>query len=311
MTVTRIGPRKSGLRMEPKGSRNFHDEILFVSDDPNQTKIGVYGSRDCPKIGDPSPEDPLCFVKSVDINRTPGNKYEWIARVEYSAEREKDEDEKNPLNIPAKISIRGSFETKEATVDIHGNQIQNKAGEPIRGLMVNENMLVYVVRKSVEYVPDWVEFVMGGVNDAPVTLRGHARPTGTVLVTGLDIGEELVYEKTVYSEVTLELTYRRAGWTERPLNQGFCELVEQNTALVPAVQPNGMVNLIPKKQMVQQRILVGDPPAPPAEPVFLNHKGQRFRRADGTLKEPLDPGDAISLAFDLKHPFDFSLLPLK
>jgi hypothetical protein len=225
----------------------------------------------------------------------------------------------NPLNEPAKITIKGQRREVVWFYDAKGRPKLNTAGDligdPAPTRIVTD--LIFNVEKNMALkLEAWILDYLDTVNSDAVRLRGLTCKPGTLLFAGeIDVGDEQNTsgqqgggQKLVpFTVVKFQLLYRADGWTTIVPNRGFNQVVPLKNQTVPPAASGDFQAPKPSKQpkfkYTIERILVGDPKDYPTEPQFLD--------SNGMLIENPTPDNILLLEFDDFEERAFNQLPLK
>lgn len=166
---------------EVNDTRTFRVRV----DSPTDTITTISTSGGLPAYLAPHPANAYMTARSLAITPMTSHWQWWKAVVKYSTapltQREKEKQEPNPLNRPAKIRWDSQDEQQALFCDEDGNAMVNSAGDyydpsPIR---VVGNWTV-TIEKNVPYVPEWLQSYRSAVNEDEFSLsRGVILGTGT------------------------------------------------------------------------------------------------------------------------------------
>lgn len=255
------------------------------------------------------PTDPRALADKPQASQDDSDPFRWIVRVSYSSKIKKPKEDKNPLRRPAKVSIKTEQFDRPTLVDAKGKPILNTAGDLVEGLTKDDSRLTIVVEKNVGSVPNWIDKYNDAVNSDTIRLRGRTWKAGTLKFKNLSIpSTEITEDKIAYFTLSFELHHRKEGWEDLIPNRGFNEKVTE----VVKVTDKTLVTFgdVIGKRTRLQKILVGKPPEPPSDPVWLDKEGHAFRNEDNSIRLP-KPEEIIILKVMLYDKLPFSVLPLK
>lgn len=162
--------------------------------------------------------------------KTIGNSEHVTAEVELSLKGKSDISDPNPLRRPLSWEMDTDYIEIPAEVDADGKRIVNKAGDPIRGIVGYEPILVWTATRYITTTPEWLkDFAQKCTNSETVSLDGFECEPETLKMEGLRLGPidyAYVDEKTIrFREMPLRLMYKKTKWIDRYLNQGFNRLI--------------------------------------------------------------------------------------
>lgn len=241
----------------------------------------------------------------------------YVAEVEMINIGKNDRNDPNPLRRPVSWTMRTDYVEKPAEVDADGNRIENKAFEPILGMVTYEPVLIFSTTRFVTSIPAWLkDFTEKCTNASAFTIDGFECEPLTCKLEGLEIGPVEVTEidgkEVRYREVPLTVSYKKTTWIEERLNVGLTEYIP----------PQGQIFATNLYAIPAQRRPCVDASGKPVEkPVPLTPDGRQIRErvqvgvaADRTvlfewrLKEKLDKKDINFCKFNMLKRLDFNLL---
>lgn len=281
---------KDGLRAETRifGAR---------TDSVNDRTRALREYRECPRMFQPHPDVPFVYVVNVQPRRVAKSKFHWTVTVEYSSDVGKEKDQNpNPLMRPAIIT--GDYTDIQRPVfrDRKGRLIATTAGEPIRGITVEESDLILNCQKNIPAVlPNWCFTYNNAINADAVRIAqlGRTARKGTLKTKGIRWSDVQFENRVAFRVINFQLHFRRTGWDREHLNAGFYEKVR--------IQRTGKTEL--------QRIKIAG--EYPTDPIPLDRTGKRPRYFSGEIIRDLQPSDLHYLKFELDNWQPFSVLPLK
>jgi hypothetical protein len=261
-------------------------------------------------------------VKEFYPKRIKGTKI-FQVQVTYSTEVDVDA---NPLALPAAISIDSQPIAVPAFTDVDGFPLLNLAGDFIEGVERELTEQIIKIEKNIPInLPSWVDdYGDGVVNSDVVRVKGMTKLPGTLKLGAMSIGADQNVEpqtnsairKVPFVPASIELHWRRDGWSVVTPNRGFFELVPVPGTpgfVFKGIKPKdaGKSGKKPTKirvrgvpfQYTRRRITVGDPPDYPAEPVPLDTNGMAVVNPTAA--------DIVLLEFVMNQTKPFNVLPLK
>lgn len=260
------------------------------------TEIGKY--KDCPKVGQSLKEDPFSKVKSVKPSRI-GQTRVCKVVVEYSSEAAKGNNNPDPLQRPAVITM--STETKDVPTffEANGRLRINSAGDLVPGTK-QKTFQVYRIQKNVGNVPDWFLEWPGSVNSYGFTLEGKVKPERTMLLLPTERPQRTLENNVWYYPLVYSLRQDKDTYDVIEPSMGYHELYP-------------VIELIKGKYVTKyrkQRITVGDPADYPKKPQFLTKQGFKMVLQEDKKKGGIDLSEVyIQERRDLDER-DFSVLPV-
>ena len=286
---------------------------FVVIHDATDGLFAIKTDQRCPRRYDLHPDPAFAGARVDSISVVAADDSETLSYVSVRYSTELDEQD-NPLERPAEITMAASRETRPAFVDGEGEANLNTAGDPVVGFERSDTTWIFHVSKNVNKLPRVLLDYNDTLNSDAVKLRGLTCKPGTVSVRDLRVGDWENENDVEFFVFSFDLHYRRGGWIEERLNQGYNELVERSVPLaVPRLLPDDTWQTT-TTALVKERIFL-DSGEPPAEPQLLDADGQRPRHTEGDLKgqvkQILDPSDIVFLRRELDPRKPFNVLPLK
>lgn len=258
-----------------------------------------------PKINDEHPTEPGLFLESIDPEQK--RPLFWELDCSYSV-FEQQEQEKNPLDRPATVTIDSQLVEQATLFDAEGRPITNTAGEFIPGLSLKVPLLEYKVVKNIGSDPPWIETHVGSINKDPVILRGRTRPPKTLFLASFGASEVRTENRQRFSEYSLTLLYDRRGWTEEIWNRGTVHLQKKTfTKWKFDRQGNDISTLVSRWVQVPIRDAENEKVTEPVALDLFGQPVQDFKEPD----TPIDPSKLITLKIDLYNKQRFADLPLR
>lgn len=202
-------------------------------------------------------------LQPIDIQQDADNPSLFVCTLTWNSDQlEPQEDEKNPLNRRARITVKTQFDKVTKHRDFYGKPKVNAAGDlfdpPIES---NETHLVITIRKNVTVFPDWVFEFADTVNSQPFVIEGRTIDTGCAWIASIDLGEKQFEQGyPVYCEALIEIhvkrrrkprSYQNCSVGEAPDYTVTCRTVEEDPVDVPypwdTEQLNeGLIEVVPQ-----------------------------------------------------------------
>ncbi len=289
----------------------------------------------CPKPRETiSDWDRLSRCKSVTCTHVPKSRWTYKVQAKFSSLQFEQPKSDNPLNDPAEIDSDTELVSEERYTDRKGRPTTNTAGDLIR-ITVEIPRLTIRVQKNISLNNAWLSDIAGIVNSAAIRIDGKLYPAGTLKVLRAAVGKIEYRSEIAYRVAKLEIRHKKEGWESVSLNQGYNEIIDDETA----VGANGKF----LKKKVRARMgfygTHGGDLEPEPNPVFLDKDGYRPRESfigqfkqypdpkfvtvnvngkklkvkakGGIPKLILEPRDIVLLKFDILDLYDFNKLPLR
>ncbi len=229
----------------------------------------------------------------------------------------------NPLRRPLRFEVDTDFEEVPAEVDGEGNPLVNTAGEPLLGIVREEQVLVFTGSRFVTQIPQWLgEFAHVCVNSEPVDLDGFIAEPETLKMKGVKLSlpqyTEIDGREIEYREMPLQFFYRQSTWREEYLNQGLTEYFPKRPIYGP-YDASGFAFLLGYTQEIR-RPATDSTGKSVAKPVPLNAEGNQIReyvnvappdtapQYEWVLKQKLEKSDLHFVKFLIPRKLDFNLL---
>jgi hypothetical protein len=245
-----------------------------------------------------------------------GTTHHHVATVELVARgKSGDRRDPNPLRRPITWSMTTDYIEVPAEVDADGKRLENKAFEPLIGIMTFEPVLMWSTIRYITKTPVWlIDFAEKCTNSTTFTMDGFEAESGTLKMEGLEIGEvdyaTVDGKEIAFRPLPLKLAYRKKGWAEQKINQGMTEYIPPQNQIFAT-------NLyqIP----ASRRPCVDSSGKPVTKPVPLTKEGRQFRERvnvgtkespmyEDRIKEKLDVSDINFIDVNLLKKLDFNLL---
>jgi hypothetical protein len=236
----------------------------------------------------PHPEEPGMFVDEFSATQEKGSSI-WRANVRYV-----DTLERNPLDLPAVMTVRTETLPSATILNSRGQLILNTAGDVVQPIDKPERIRVFTFKKNVPAIAEWLFELEDAVNGSAMALASFMREPRTLLLRKVEFGEPDEANDIQFVPCVVELAYRKSGWQHRYPSIGFNELVEQRD-LSPGADADG------PPQIVKRAILING--QPPSEPQLLD--------AAGHWVEQPEPQDVVILSEDIYSEADLTVLPIR
>jgi hypothetical protein len=255
------------------------------------------------------------YVERLQVKPN-GTSRHHVATVELVMRgRSGDRRDPNPLRRPISWSMVTDYIDIPAEVDADGNQIVNKAFEPLIGIMTFEPVLVWSTTRYITATPPWLaDFAEKCTNSTTFTMDGFAAEPGTLKMEGLELSEidyaTVNGKEIAFRTLPIKVSYRKKGWTEKKINQGMTEYIPPQNQIFAT-------NLF--QIPASRRPCVDSSGKPVTKPVPLTKEGRQFRERvnvgtkespmfEDRIKEKLDVGDINFVDVNLLKKLDFNLL---
>lgn len=242
----------------------------------------------------PHPSNAYLTARRLRADSQSETPLHWIVTVSYSSapvsSEEKDKQENpNPLNRKAKFRWSTNLYREAVEKDIDDNAILNSAGDyfdpPIER---DRSNWVVTVTKPVTSVPAWLlDYNNCPINESSFTVDGVTVEEKKARLTTIDIGEEQIENDVKYRVITMQIEFKKEGWTAKILDQGLRKRLDL---------AGGWKQVHIEKENEDGEL------SKVTSPVLLDGSG-------GVLEEP-SPDTSVFLDYELYEPKDFSVLPL-
>lgn len=296
-----------GGQLALPNKRNYTLKYVARSNNRFDTILSVARDRLCPQLKSRCPFDPGAYVVSVDPTRRDQTLTVWDIAVGFSTEL--DEEEENPLEERAKITLKSDQFTRTTTKNSQGRNITTTAGSLIP-VSIDDSNWVLSVTKNVRSIPLWLLDMNNKVNSGSVIIRGLPIPRRKLQIKGIvgsDESTRVNGERIDYVALSFELHYKRDGYKVRLPNVDFVQIVE-NKIRAKRDRFTGkplLVNGLAQFETVRERvpILIGEPGEKPSEPWPLDRDGK-------ALPENYSPNQVLYIEEDVLEETSFANLPL-
>lgn len=305
MAIHRVFRTDKGGSTENRELRRTYTEYYIVEADPGTPFNDMRRHPSMPKPYEQHPDDPISYVDVVTPTRRNGRITDVQVDYDSKVELTKKQQDENPINRPAIITLDSEPERRQVTTDVDGKPHTTTAGEQILGRERTFTNFKLQVTKNVRNLPRWVLDYEDAINSEPIRIKGITWPKEKLKFGRLQLGPEILENGIEYNELRFELVFRRLGWNEPSLNFGKYETL-------PFERFNQETGKFEQVKELRE-ILVGNPPAPTEQPVPLDEDGRAFRDADGKVKLQVDLKDIINNLVPFKESpvLPFSRLPLR
>lgn len=216
-----------------------------IADDVTYTTEDVRISGIFPPVYDSfHPQNSLLRLMPIDIQQSEENPSLFTCTLTYSSDKldpADKEDEPNPLDRKAHITVRTGYEKETKHRDFYGKPKVNAAGDlfdpPIES---NRTFRIIVIRKNVTIFPDWIWEFDDAVNSQPFVIKGRRIDTGCAWMADMELGEEQEENNVKFCEARLEIHVKKRRkpvasreteadvpnpWDTEQLNEGLVQLV--------------------------------------------------------------------------------------
>jgi len=229
--------------------------------------------------------------------------------------RSGDRRDPNPLRRPITWTMTTDYIEVPAEVDRDGKRIENKAFEPLLGIMTYEPVLVWSTTRYITKTPIWLaDFAEKCTNSTTFNMDGFEALPETLKMEGLEIGDidyaTVDNKEIAFRPLPLKVMFRKKGWTEKKINQGMTEYIP----------PQGQIFSTNIYQIpASRRPCVDSSGKPVTKPVPLTKDGRQFRERvnigtreapmyEDRIKEKLNVADINFIDVNLLKKLDFNLL---
>lgn len=234
LSVTEISSGRS-MSLDANGQRNYTRSFRVLTDNPLDGQLQALLAPGIPLRGDSyvtaTEFDTFARVKNKEATQDGDNRQLWIVRCDYDT---LPFDDDNPFNRPIEYSWSFAQFSKVADRTIDGFPITNSAGQffdpppemddsrPV--LTVTKNVPFFAYDVAIAYQDavnsDWF------IGFAP----GRAKVFN---ISGTSTTENINGVDWFYWRATVEIHFRREGWTLQLLDQGRYELVNDPQTGLP------------------------------------------------------------------------------
>lgn len=247
-----------------------------------------------PQRYSPLPSNAYLTARRLRADSQTETPLHWIVTANYSSapvsSEEKDKEQNpEPLNRKAKFRWSTNLYREAVEKDIDDNAILNSAGDyfdpPIER---DRSNWVLTVTRNVTAVPIWLlDYNNCPINESSFTVDGVTVEEKKARLTTIDIGEEQIENNVKYRVLTMQIEFKKEGWTAKILDQGLRKRTDLaggwKQVHIEVENDNGELSKV-------------------TSPVMLDGEG-------GVLDQP-SPDTAVFLDYELYEAKDFSVLPL-
>jgi len=273
--------------------------FIVKTDDPGATIDDIEAVNGIPKPYSPHPTNPA--LKAVDVNTTQRSRFIFDVSAEYSNEIDEEEVSANPLARPAKVIPRGIRRQIPTLLDKDGNPYTNTAGDIVLGQTIEVTEMVFSVSKNVSAPPRFLpEYWRGVVNSDDVRILSYTF-RARHLKFQFESLEPSFDARRRFWVLKFSLVERFDSWDTKYANIGRRErtppATAEDLAFLGEVLSEEEVEKYSQGELTD--ILVGNPPKPTDEPVWLDEDGLAIREKSSTpgvlgpIKTKLDPSEII------------------
>jgi hypothetical protein len=226
----------------------------------------------------PHPTDAGSYAKKGKADNDDKHWSRWKAVIEYSTpDKKDDDDEDNPLDRRAKITIvtqtrqkpmtraRRKQESGEYTEE--AIPVVNSAGDPITKLPdVDDSIYHATIEKNLAAAPEWLLDYKNAINSDSFALRGLTIPAGVAYITALGFGDVQKENDIEFFVLRIEMLLDKDGHDVPILDTGFFEFIDPEMEYFKITPPAF------KKRIVDAESV------PVTEPQLLNGKGRLLQQ---------------------------------
>jgi len=277
--------------------------FIVQTDDPGATIDDIYLLKGIPKEYSPHPDNGQLLATDIQVNQR--SRFMFDVVVPYSNEVDEEEKSANPLSRAAKIVPRGLQRQIPTLLDKDGKPYTNTAGDIVPGQTIEVTDMTFNISKNVASPPRWLpEYWRGVVNSDDIRILGYTFKARHLKFRfgSLEPSQE---GKRKFWVLSFSLIERFESWDTVYANVGRRERVYP----VPADELAFLGELLTDEEIARYEkgnladILVGDPPKPTDEPVWLDSDGKAIRESLSTesqnagvqapIKTKLEPSEII------------------
>lgn len=152
-------------------------------------------------------------LQPIDVRQDEDNPSLFVCTLTWNSDKldpEETDDETNPLNRKARITVKTAFDKQVTHRDFYGKPKVNAAGDLFDPPIENNRMvLVITIRKNVVIFPDWVWEFADAVNSQPFVIKGRRFDTGHCWIADIELGEEQEENKIKFCEARIEIHFKK------------------------------------------------------------------------------------------------------
>lgn len=217
-------------------SNGWNIKVTYVvtnDDFSDGMEYRILTSSIVPKRGDAYPSDALISadtVKATPINNGDDGDYiNWYVEVNYKTPSDTDQEDANPLDQKASISIRSNQYTKAADkayaptdeVDSPSIPVQTNTQELISLTKIISNANVTIQQNTSSWNPNWTLDFENTLNDSKQSIAGISVGPKQARMLVCTASNAFDNDGNEYFVSTMEIEISKEGFNEKPLNQGF------------------------------------------------------------------------------------------
>lgn len=273
--------------------------FIVKTDDPGATIDDIEAINGIPKPYSAHPTSPTLKATSIQTNQK--SRFIFDVVVPYSNQIDKEEVAENPLERPAKIVPRGTQRTIPTLLDSKGEPYTNTAGDIVLGQTIEITEMIFSVSKNVASPPRFLpEYWRGVVNSDDIRILGFPFKARHLKFQFGSL-EETSDAKTRFYVLNFSLVERFDSWDTIYANVGRREkdpaVSSEDLGFLAEVLTEEELERYSKDTL--KDILVGDPPRPTDDPVWLDEDGRAIREEstnsalEGPIKTKLEPAEII------------------
>lgn len=175
----------------------------------------------------PHPDNGYLTARVIKSENQDDSPFHWIVTVEYSSkplkEQEREKENPDPLDRRAKITWSTTVYQQRVTEDINGDAVVNSEGDYFPDPPEKDaSHWTATVVKNVSAVPAWIlDYNDCPINDDEFDIGGVTVQAGCARLYEIRISDLQEENGIEYYQLSFTLEFRKEGWTQRYLNQGF------------------------------------------------------------------------------------------
>lgn len=237
-------------------------------------------------------------LQPIDVRQNEDNPSLFVCTLTWNSDKldpEETDDESNPLNRKARITVKTAFEKEVKHRDFYGKPKVNAAGDLFDPPIENNRMvLVITIRKNVTIFPDWVWEFADAVNSQPFVIKGRRFETGHCWIADIELGEEQIENKVKFCEARIEIHFKRK---RKPFVDSYedCVTDRTETTTCTTYQVTELDSAVPNPWDTEQ-LNEGLVERIPAIPAALDGDGKPVTyRCRIKINDPDDPTGTASI----------------
>lgn len=176
------------------------------------------------------PQNGRLRLQPIDVRQNEDNPSLFVCTLTWNSDKldpEETDDETNPLNRKARITVKTALEKEVRHRDFYGKPKVNAAGDLFDPPIENNRMvLVITIRKNVTIFPDWVWEFADAVNSQPFVIKGRRFETGHCWIADIELGEEQEENRVKFCEARIEIHFKRK---RKPFVDSYDDTIEDCT----------------------------------------------------------------------------------